>query len=51
MPPLAKVKPVRNALADRDDLRLFTRRINGGLNGLAQRAALLRRIKALYRLG
>lgn len=40
-----------NALADRDDLRLITRRINGGLNGLAQRAALLRRIKALYRLG
>ena len=40
-----------NALADRDDLRLITRRINGGLNGLPQRAALLRRIKALYRLG
>ncbi len=39
-----------NALADRDDLRLITRRINGGLNGLAQRQALLGRIRALYRL-
>lgn len=39
-----------NAPADRDDLRLITRRINGGLNGLAQRQALFDRIRALYRL-
>ena len=40
-----------NRYADKNDIEMITRRINGGLNGLAQRAALLRRIKALYRLG
>ena len=34
-----------NALADADDLNSITRRINGGLNGLADRAAHLQRAK------
>jgi len=36
-----------NALADKDDLDGITRRINGGLNGLADRAAFLARAKWL----
>lgn len=36
-----------NALADADDLNGITRRINGGLNGLADRSAHLRRAKCL----
>lgn len=36
-----------NALADRDDLEAVTRRVNGGLNGLADRAAYLRRARLL----
>ncbi|HEX8258426.1 MAG TPA: glycoside hydrolase family 19 protein, partial [Allosphingosinicella sp.] len=36
-----------NALADRDDLDGITRRINGGTNGLADRAVRLRAMKAL----
>ena len=35
-----------NALADRDDLSAVTRRINGGLNGLASRARYLAKAKA-----
>lgn len=35
-----------NALADRDDLAAITRRINGGLNGLASRARFLAKAKA-----
>ena len=34
-----------NAYADADDIRAVTRRVNGGLNGLADREAHLRRIK------
>lgn len=34
-----------NALADRDDVDALTRRINGGLNGLANRKFMLRRLK------
>ena len=34
-----------NALADRDDCEAITRRINGGINGLADRKFLLRRLK------
>jgi len=36
-----------NALADADNLNAITRRINGGLNGLADRAAHLQRAKCL----
>lgn len=36
-----------NDLADRDDLRAVTRRINGGTNGIADRARYLRRAKAV----
>lgn len=36
-----------NALADQDDLREITRRINGGFNGLAERADFLARAKWL----
>jgi putative chitinase len=36
-----------NALADQDDIRNITRRINGGLNGFEDRQANLRRVKAL----
>ncbi|MCA8878808.1 MAG: M15 family metallopeptidase [Rhodobacteraceae bacterium] len=39
-----------NALADDDDIRGITRRINGGYNGIAHRQALLGRAKALYGL-
>ena len=34
-----------NALADVDDLRTITRKINGGYNGLEHRGALLRKLK------
>lgn len=34
-----------NALADKDDVEAVTRRVNGGLNGLAQRGHYLRRMK------
>lgn len=34
-------------MADRDDLETITRRINGGLNGLADRRRLLTRAKTL----
>lgn len=36
-----------NALADRDDLQAITRAINGGLTGLADRAARLAAVRAL----
>ena len=38
-----------NALADADDIETITRRINGGLNGIADRRARLARIKELVR--
>jgi putative chitinase len=34
-----------NVFADRDDIRTITKRINGGLNGFADRAVYLRRAK------
>ena len=37
-----------NRLADRNDLRGITRRINGGLNGLAQRKRYLRRAMSIW---
>lgn len=37
-----------NALADRDSLELVTRGVNGGLNGLADRARYLHMAKRLY---
>lgn len=37
-----------NAPADRDDLSTITRRINGGLNGLASRARFLTKAKAAF---
>lgn len=36
-----------NALADADDLRAITRKINGGFNGLTERATALGRMKEL----
>lgn len=36
-----------NDLADADDLQAITRRINGGLNGIAERGAALRHMKEL----
>ena len=39
-----------NALADRDDVRKITQRINGGLNGLANRQYYLRRMKRIWYL-
>lgn len=38
-------------LADADDFRTITQRINGGFNGIEHRQALLRRAKALYGIG
>jgi len=40
-----------NALADVDDLAAVTRRINGGLNGYADRAKYLARAKAVFPVG
>lgn len=37
-----------NALADRDSLEVVTRRVNGGLNGLADRAKRLQQAKRLF---
>ncbi|GIV61139.1 MAG: lysozyme [Rhodothermaceae bacterium] len=36
-----------NALADRNDVYALTRRINGGLNGIMDRIALLRRVRTV----
>lgn len=38
-----------NALADRDDIRAITRKINGGFNGLADRQAYLNKINGWLR--
>jgi putative chitinase len=38
-----------NEVADQDALRLVTKRINGGLNGLAERTEWLRKAKAVWR--
>lgn len=40
-----------NALADADDLRAVTRRINGGLNGLNDRADFLERARLAFGVG
>jgi putative chitinase len=37
-----------NELADKDNLEAITRRINGGLNGLSNRAYYLRKIKRIF---
>jgi putative chitinase len=39
-----------NALADGDDLRRITLRVNGGLNGLAERRALYARARCIFNL-
>jgi len=39
-----------NALADRDDIRAITRRINGGINGLSERKAFFRRLLPLLKV-
>ena len=36
-----------NEIADRDDVKAVTRRVNGGLNGLASRTALLETVRPL----
>lgn len=38
-----------NALADRDDCEALTRKVNGGLNGLADRRSYVRRGKNIFR--
>ena len=39
-----------NAPADKDDINTITRAINGGVNGLADRSAILARLKAVWGL-
>lgn len=39
-----------NQLADKDDIRAITKRINGGMNGLADRQYYLRRVKRILML-